>query len=111
MNSLTFFPCRKIQLATELLWLNEKLTNVYQSISGGYQHDKKVFLEAISQVMLQFVRSQGHITLFQTCFLPYHRLGERSDQCEEEGHQPPAPVNGGVHHVPRMHCVGGDTVG
>lgn len=41
---------------------------------------------------------------------PYHGLGERSGQREEEGHQPPAPVNGGVHHVPRVHCVGGDTV-
>lgn len=49
--------------------------------------------------------------LYNTGFVPYHRLGERSGQSEEKGHQPPAPVNGGVHHVPRMQCVAGDTVG
>ena len=43
-------------------------------------------------------------------FFSYHRLGERSGQCEEKGHQPPALVNGGVHHVPRMHCVGVDAI-
>lgn len=56
------------------------------------------------------MRSSGYTTLFQTCSRPYHRLCERSGQREEKGHQPPAPVYGGVHHVPRMHCVGGDTV-
>lgn len=40
-------------------------------------------------------------------FLTHHRFGEWSGQSEEEGHEPPAPVDGGVHHVPRMHCVGG----
>lgn len=45
------------------------------------------------------------------CLVTYHRLGKWSGQREKKGHQPPAPVNGGVHHVPRMHCVGGDTVG
>lgn len=62
------------------------------------------------QVVFQFLQFKGYITPFQTCSLTYHRLGERSGQCEEKGHQPPAPVNGGVHHVPRMHCVGGDTM-
>lgn len=40
----------------------------------------------------------------------YHRFGERSGQGEEERHQPPAPVNGGVHQVPGVHGVGGDAV-
>lgn len=40
--------------------------------------------------------------------LTYHRFGKRSSQCEEERHQPPAPVNGRVHHVPGVHGVGGD---
>lgn len=44
------------------------------------------------------------------CSLSYHRLGERSGQGEEKGHQPPAAVDGGVHHVPRVHCVGGDAM-
>lgn len=40
--------------------------------------------------------------------LTYHRFGKRSGQREEERHQPPAPVNGRVHHVPGVHGVGGD---
>lgn len=66
-----------------------------------------MYLPTNGQVVLQFKR---YITYFQTCPLTYHRLGERSGQREEKGHQPPALVNGGVHHVPRMHRVGGDTM-
>lgn len=51
-----------------------------------------------------------HTTHVHTHTPTYHRLGEGSGQREEKGHRPPALVNGGVHHVPRMHCVGGDTV-
>lgn len=65
--------------------------------------------EMTSQVVLPYVKSQGYRTL-QTGFVSYHGLGERSGEREDKGHQPPAPVNGGVHHVPRMHCVGGDAV-
>lgn len=39
-------------------------------------------------------------------FSSYQRLGERSGQGEEEGHKPPAPVNGRVHHVAGVHRVG-----
>lgn len=46
----------------------------------------------------------------QTEFRTYHGLGEWSGQREEEGHEPPAPVDGSEHHVPRVHGVGGDAV-
>lgn len=40
----------------------------------------------------------------------YHGLGEGPSQVEEQRHQPPAAVNGGVHHVPRVHCVAADAL-
>lgn len=39
---------------------------------------------------------------------PYHGLGEGACQIEKEGHEPPAAVDGRVHHVPRVHSVGSD---
>lgn len=39
---------------------------------------------------------------------PYHGLGEGACQIEKEGHEPPAAVDGSIHHVPRVHSVGSD---
>lgn len=47
---------------------------------------------------------------WKTCSLTHHGLGERSSQREEERHQPPAPVNGRVHHVARVHGIGSNAV-
>lgn len=41
----------------------------------------------------------------------YHGLGERSCQGEEKSVEPPAAVNGGVHHISRVEGVGGHPVG
>lgn len=41
----------------------------------------------------------------------YHRLSEGSCKGEEQGHEPPAAVDGGIHHIPRMQCVTGDAEG
>lgn len=44
--------------------------------------------------------------LYREAAGPYHGLGEGACQIEKEGHEPPAAVDGSVHHVPRVHSVG-----
>lgn len=54
--------------------------------------------------------SQSCDATSKTGSLTHHGLGERSSQREEERHQPPASVNGRVHHVARMHGIGSNAV-
>lgn len=43
------------------------------------------------------------------CKFAYHGLGEGPRQGKQQCVHPPAAMDGGVHHVPRMHCIRRDT--